>query len=634
MLFRSPHQEKFSITASPNQPSELDTNLFKVRYKYVKNPAASGGAVIATTRDFCRELINRNLVFRLEDMLGQQNDQGSSFADWRGGYNCRHIFAKIVYKKKDKIEGGARGKQVVDYDILGDAQNDTRTKNPSFAKVEELGKAEPIKINGTDMFEHGEDVNNYADLETGVQPSYLTKKGIKFAENAGKYVYENNKDKVISSEIKRAHDTGHIMTKMANKMYGSEKVKHETNPLLNTLDIGKYDGKKRGSFVEEYWLKNKDKKIPGGESFENFIDRMEKCYKFVEAAPESHQMVSHSKVIRAVKALHETGGKWNEETNHKFLESRKDEGFDYNVGQIGGYVDPGIQKRKKIQEKVQGEVGAEIAGPGMTDFDYLNERFAEETYNDYPESVKNNAKRVLKWVEENGWGSCGTAVGKQRANQLAKGESLTKDTIKRMYSYLSRHAGDLDSSGGYEEGCGKLMYDAWGGKTALAWAERKVNSFAKQEMKKQHFFQDQDKQMVLGPAMIPDMRIYRKDKDGNPYYVYFTSDTIKQIAMKYMKNKYLDNNDMMHDGEVVPDVSVVESWIKESENDKSTDYGFSEMPIGTWFVSMKINNPEIWSKVKNHELNGFSVSGYFEEVQSFVREQMFLEELADLLKTI
>ena len=96
------------------------------------------------------------------------------------------------------------------------------------------------------------------------------------------------------------------------------------------------------------------------------------------------------------------------------------------------------------------------------------------SYSDYPEPVKNNARRVLKYVEENGWGSCGTEVGKQRANQLAKGEALSVDTIKRMYSYLSRHEVDLESSTSYEDGCGKLMYDAWGGKAALTWSRSKL----------------------------------------------------------------------------------------------------------------------------------------------------------------
>jgi HK97 family phage prohead protease len=104
---------------------------------------------------------------------------------------------------------------------------------------------------------------------------------------------------------------------------------------------------------------------------------------------------------------------------------------------------------------------------------------AEQSYSDYPEAVRNNARRVLKFVEENGWGTCGTPVGKQRANQLANGEPVSLDTIKRMFSYLSRHEVDLESSSSYEDGCGRLMYDAWGGKAALVWSRNKINELEK-----------------------------------------------------------------------------------------------------------------------------------------------------------
>jgi HK97 family phage prohead protease len=104
---------------------------------------------------------------------------------------------------------------------------------------------------------------------------------------------------------------------------------------------------------------------------------------------------------------------------------------------------------------------------------------AEQSYSDYPEAVRNNARRVLKFVEENGWGTCGTPVGKQRANQLANGEPVSVDTIKRMFSYLSRHAVDLETSTSYSDGCGLLMYDAWGGKAALTWSRNKLNELEK-----------------------------------------------------------------------------------------------------------------------------------------------------------
>jgi hypothetical protein len=103
-------------------------------------------------------------------------------------------------------------------------------------------------------------------------------------------------------------------------------------------------------------------------------------------------------------------------------------------------------------------------------------RIEMESYSDYPDGVKNNAKRALEYADKNGWGSCGTPVGKQRANQLAKGEPISVDTIKRMYSFLSRHEGDLVSSTAYGDGCGKLMYDAWGGKAGLGWSRNKLRT--------------------------------------------------------------------------------------------------------------------------------------------------------------
>jgi len=115
--------------------------------------------------------------------------------------------------------------------------------------------------------------------------------------------------------------------------------------------------------------------------------------------------------------------------------------------------------------------------------DYIeSKKYKMETYNDYPDSVVNNAKNVLEYVDKNGWGSCGTAVGKRRASQLASRSNLTVSTIKRMYSFLSRHKGDLDASKSYSDGCGKLMYDAWGGLSALSWSRNKLKGLGEIEM--------------------------------------------------------------------------------------------------------------------------------------------------------
>jgi hypothetical protein len=116
--------------------------------------------------------------------------------------------------------------------------------------------------------------------------------------------------------------------------------------------------------------------------------------------------------------------------------------------------------------------------PNCVPIEMTKDDFAE-SINDYPQGVKDAAKRALEYADKNGWGGCGTGVGKQRANQLAKGENISVDTIKRMYSYLSRHKVDLESSKEYGDGCGKLMYDSWGGKAALTWSENKLKQLEK-----------------------------------------------------------------------------------------------------------------------------------------------------------
>lgn len=109
----------------------------------------------------------------------------------------------------------------------------------------------------------------------------------------------------------------------------------------------------------------------------------------------------------------------------------------------------------------------------LADEQSLGETFSqkEETYNDYPEAATNNAKRALKYKEENG-SSCGTPVGWTRARQLANRDRISRDTIARMASF-KRHQQNKDVP--YDEGCGGIMWDAWGGDAGIEWAIRKLD---------------------------------------------------------------------------------------------------------------------------------------------------------------
>ena len=95
-------------------------------------------------------------------------------------------------------------------------------------------------------------------------------------------------------------------------------------------------------------------------------------------------------------------------------------------------------------------------------FIYFTKEQFVDTIKDYPQYITDNAKEAKAWVDENGYGSCMTPVGKARLNQLAKGEPISLETMKRMKAYADRHKVDLESSKSFDDGCGMLAWYSWG----------------------------------------------------------------------------------------------------------------------------------------------------------------------------
>lgn len=178
------------------------------------------------------------------------------------------------------------------------------------------GKVPPENIGHVEVTEHGEDTKTEAGQENGIEPSKLSEAGRKEAEELGQHLIDTGKKKVITSEVERAQETAKIAAEKAN-------IPVETNPVLNTWNIGKYDGKPEGSFVEEAWTNKPNEAPEGGESFNDFTKRMEQAYQFVKSLPEDNHVVSHSKVMRALEALKNTDGKWTEETTKDFLTNKE-----------------------------------------------------------------------------------------------------------------------------------------------------------------------------------------------------------------------------------------------------------------------------------------------------------------------
>ena len=146
---------------------------------------------------------------------------------------------------------------------------------------------------------------------------------------------------------------------------------------------------------------------------------------------------------------------------------------------------------------------------------------------------------------------------------------------------------------------------------------------------------DEEKRMLVSPALIPDKQIFRHDPNtGSDYYVYFSKDTVRRASELYLKNN--NHHKATHEhSERVSGVLTIESWIIEDPKmDKSTLYGFS-LPKGTWMVKMKIENEELWSKIKDGSLKGLSIEGYFtDKMQKMSERQPTNEEILEALNEI
>ena len=144
---------------------------------------------------------------------------------------------------------------------------------------------------------------------------------------------------------------------------------------------------------------------------------------------------------------------------------------------------------------------------------------------------------------------------------------------------------------------------------------------------------DEEQRTIVGPILIPDMKILRMKEDGKtPYYVTFSRDTVRKIAQKYIRDNNANNITIEHEKNVMG-VSLVESWVSESSKyDKSKAYGLTIKP-GSWMGVFKVDNKEVWNKVKSGEYKGISLEGLFSNKlieASMFDNDLFEKEITDL----
>jgi hypothetical protein len=144
---------------------------------------------------------------------------------------------------------------------------------------------------------------------------------------------------------------------------------------------------------------------------------------------------------------------------------------------------------------------------------------------------------------------------------------------------------------------------------------------------------DAEKRILMGAALVPNKQIYRRNKDKE-FYIYFSEDTVRKASELFLMRSNQNNATLEHERKMLDGMSVVESWIIEDEKtDKSRLYNFN-LPKGTWMISMKVNNDDVWQKVKDGEVKGFSIEGHFVDQYEMSLQQNEEDEIIAFLKEI
>ena len=139
---------------------------------------------------------------------------------------------------------------------------------------------------------------------------------------------------------------------------------------------------------------------------------------------------------------------------------------------------------------------------------------------------------------------------------------------------------------------------------------------------------DKEKRILMGAALVPNKPIYRRSGEDE-YYIYFSKDTVRKASELFFIRGNQNNSTLEHNMPLTG-LTAVESWIVEGEKDKTRHYDL-DVPIGTWMVSMKVHNDDVWNNyVKTGKVKGFSIEGYFADKLEKPQDKTIKDDLSKI----
>lgn len=291
-----------------------------------------------------------------------------------------------------------------------------------------------------------------------------------------------------------------------------------------------------------------------------------------------------------------------------------------------GYGEPGDIYPIPSQECVEGWCAADIYPEYFEDTADVMEKFkVRHSFAKVPDYIREAAQRAVDYAEKNGWGDCGTDVGKQRAHDLARaGQEHSLETLSRMYSYGSRHKVDYESSKSIEEGCGYLMMLSWGFTPstydqAMSYLEKEIKKGTEMNVA---FSSNEMKGDITAVVFQPNQKIYRYDAETNsPYFVFMSRETIRKMLLKFSRQKQGKGGvvNLEHSGMIFApdDVYTYENWLvgDDPEKDKSFELFGRTFEPGTWMTTIHFKDKRMFEDfVLSNKTQGVSLEGMFQEI--------------------
>lgn len=143
---------------------------------------------------------------------------------------------------------------------------------------------------------------------------------------------------------------------------------------------------------------------------------------------------------------------------------------------------------------------------------------------------------------------------------------------------------------------------------------------------------DEEKRIISGWAMKADFPIPRIDENGEQFQVIFRAHTIQKIVHKYMRENRNNDFNIMHTQTGADGVYLIESLLRDSKRGVKAPDNFEDAPDGSWWISAKVDNDEMWGQIKDGTYQGFSVEGFFNQTEPINVDEQKLEEIREMVR--